>query len=128
MVFEITIQVRVTDMTKGIAWYRELFERKPDFAPHNGIVEWEIFPGSWLQLAEGTPAVGSGPLRWGVENLEAERERVMKRLNVDHFEIHSREEVPVKWGTFEDPWGNRVGFYEYVNKEEQAQRMETIFG
>ncbi|MCA0987557.1 VOC family protein [Guptibacillus algicola] len=128
MVFEMTIQVRVSDMTEGISWYSGLFARKPDFAPHNGIVEWEIFPGSWLQLAEGTPAVGSGPLRWGVEDIEAERERVMKRLNVSHFEIHSREEVPVKWGTFEDPWGNRVGFYEYLNKEEQAQRMETIFG
>ncbi|WP_377889995.1 VOC family protein [Alkalihalobacillus sp. R86527] len=128
MVFEMTVQVRVSNMKEGVAWYSELFERKPDFAPHDGIVEWEMLPGSWLQLAEGTATVGSGPLRFGVEDLEAERNRIMQRLNVDYFEIHSREEVPVSWGTFADPWGNRLGFFEYINKEEQAERKEAILG
>ncbi|WP_270181389.1 VOC family protein [Alkalihalobacillus sp. CinArs1] len=126
--FEMTIQLRVSDMEEGLAWYKELFQRDPDFVPHEGFVEWEMLPGSWLQLAEGTPTEGSGPLRLGVEDISAERERVMKKLNVAHFEIHSREEVPVKWGTFTDPWGNRLGFYEYLNKEMEAERMQTILG
>lgn len=128
MIFEMTIQVRVSDMEKGEKWYAELFQRKPDFAPHEGIAEWEMLPGSWLQLAEGPPAEGCGPLRLGVKDIEAERERVMSDLNVEHFEIHSREEVPVKWGTYIDPWGNRLGFFEYINKDEQAERIKTVLG
>lgn len=128
MVFEMTIQIRVPVMKEGEAWYTGLFQRKPDFAPHEGIAEWELFPGSWLQLAEGTPSEGSGPLRLGVKDIEAERERMMKHLNIERFEIHSREEVPVKWGTYTDPWGNQLGFFEYINKDEQAERMKTILG
>ncbi|KHE72444.1 VOC family protein [Halobacillus sp. BBL2006] len=128
MVYEMTIQVRVTDIEKGKKWYEKLFQRKPDFEPHFGIVEWEIFPGSWLQLAEGTPAKESGPLRFGVKDIKDEQQRVMEGLDVEHFKIHSREEVPVKWGTFSDPWGNQLGFYEYHDKAEQEERIQTIAG
>lgn len=50
----------------------------------------------------------------------------MNELNIDNFEIHSRQEVPVKWGTFTDPWGNRLGFFEYLDKNEELVRMKTI--
>ncbi|WP_070119784.1 VOC family protein [Bacillus marinisedimentorum] len=128
MIFEMTIQFRVPDMKAGGEWYENLFERKADFAPHDGIKEWELFPGSWLQLAEGTPSEGSGPLRMGVKNIDAAKERVMNELNVADFEVHSREEVPVKWGTFSDPWGNRLGFFEYHDKTEEAERIQTVLG
>jgi hypothetical protein len=123
-----TTQVRVTNMKEGQKWYEGLFKRKPDFVPHKGIAEWEVIPGSWLQLAEGTPSEGSGPLRLGVTDIEAEQDRVVKELNVENFEINSRGEVPVKWGTFTDPWGNRLGFFEYLSKTEQRERVETILG
>lgn len=84
--------------------------------------------GCWLQLAEGTPAKASGPMRFGVTDIEGVRERLVKELGIDQFEIFSREEVPVKWGTFTDPWGNRLGFFEYVNKTEEKERIRTITG
>ncbi|UOQ42881.1 VOC family protein [Halobacillus salinarum] len=126
MIFEMTNQIRVPDMKAGRKWYETLLQAEPDFIPHEGIAEWEIVPGSWLQLSEGTPCEGSGPLRLGVTNIEGERNKVISELNVSPFEIYSRKEVPVKWGTFQDPWGNQLGFFEYVIKTDEAERMQSI--
>ncbi|MEC5425282.1 VOC family protein [Virgibacillus sp. C22-A2] len=128
MIFEMTIQVRVQDIRKGKKWYQTLFNREPDFIPHEGFAEWEIISGCWLQVAEGTPSEASGTLRLGVTDIEGERERLVRDLNIDNFDIYSRDQVPVKWGTFIDPWGNRLGFFEYLNKTEQEERIKTIVG
>lgn len=82
--------------------------------------------GCWLQVAEGNLTEGNGPLRLGVTNIEAERERLIKELNIDNFEIYSRPEVSAKWGTFTDPWGNRLGFFEYLDKTEEQARIKAI--
>lgn len=128
MIFEMTAQIRVKDFNEGQKWYITLFNRQPDFIPHEGFAEWEIISGCWLQVAEGKPSEASGPLRLGVTDIEAERERLVKELNIEKFEIYSRGEVPVKWGTFTDPWGNRLGFFEYIDKEEEGERIQTIIG
>lgn len=120
MVNEITVQVRVPEFQKGTTWYQKLLQREPDFVPHEGFAEWEIIPGFWLQVAEGVPARDSGPLRLGVANLDSQRDRVVHELNVEPFEVYSRPEVPVKWGTFYDPWGNRLGFFEHLDKTKDA--------
>ena len=103
---------------KGFNWYRKLLRREPEYVPHEGFAEWELIPGSWLQVAEGTPTEGSGPLRLGVTDLEAERNRVIDELGIEPFEVYSRKEVNAKWATFSDPWGNRIGFFEYLDKTE----------
>lgn len=128
MIFEITYQVRVTDIQQGHKWYEMLLNKKPDFIPHDGFVEWVIIPGFWLQVAEGTPYEGSGPLRLGITNIIAERDRLVKELGIEKFEIFSCEEVPAKWGSFTDPWGNQLGFFEYLDKKEEDDRVKTILG
>lgn len=135
MIFEITNQVRVTDIQQGQRWYEILLNKKPDFIPHEGFAEWEIIPGYWLQVAEGMPSEGSGPLRLGVTNIIAERDRLVKELGIENFEIFSREEVTAKWGSFTDPWGsftdpwgNELGFFEYLDKKEENDRVKTILG
>ncbi|WP_223701815.1 VOC family protein [Sutcliffiella deserti] len=128
MIFEMTTQFRVSNFQEGLQWYRTLLNREPDFTPHEGFAEWELIPGCWLQIAEGTPTEGSGPLRLGVTDMEAERERMARVLGTNWFEIFSRSEVPVKWGTFTDPWGNRLGFFEYQNKTEEKARIAEVLG
>lgn len=128
MIFEMTIQVRVASIEEGQKWYEILFNKEPDLIPHEGFAEWEIIPGCWLQVAEGTLTEGNGPLRFGVANLEAERERLVEELKIDRFEIHARAEVSAKWGTFTDPWGNQLGFFEYLDKNEEKERIKTIVG
>ncbi|WP_342574132.1 VOC family protein [Paenibacillus sp. FSL M8-0142] len=126
MIFEITIQVRVANYPEGLEWYRMLMNREPDFIPHEGFAEWELIPGCWLQVAEGEPAPGSGPIRLGVQHIERERQRLAQHLKTESFTIHTRDEVPVKWGTFTDPWGNRIGLFEYMNKDEERERIRMI--
>ena len=128
MVFEMTTQVRVSNMAEGRKWYETFLNKKPDFIPHEGFAEWELIPGCWLQVSQGEVTEGNGPLRLGITNISAERDRLMKHLKIDKFEIHSRAEVPVKWGTFTDPWGNRLGFFEYLDKNEEQKQRKSILG
>ncbi|MBE4907639.1 VOC family protein [Bacillus luteolus] len=126
MIYEMTVQVRVSSMVEGQKWYQTLLNREPDFVPHDGFAEWELIPGCWLQVAEGTPLEGSGPIRLGVNSIESERDRLVKELELEKFQIHGREEVPVRWATFTDPWGNRIGFFEYVDLVEMEERVSRI--
>ncbi|GAK39141.1 lysine/ornithine N-monooxygenase [Paenibacillus sp. TCA20] len=64
----------------------------------------------------------------GTTNIEAKRDILVKLLKINDFEIYLRPEVSVKWGTFSDPWGNRLGFFEYLNKSEEQERIKTIIG
>lgn len=128
MIYEMTVQVRVTDMQEGQRWYETLLKRTPDFIPHDGFAEWELIPGCWLQVAEGTPSLNSGPIRLGVQSIDRERERLISLLGIDCFDIHDREEVPVKWATFQDPWGNGIGMFEYHSKTEMQARIQSLLG
>lgn len=128
MIYEMTVQIRVSDFEKGRSWYQTLLKREPDFVPHEGFAEWELIPGCWLQVAEGEPAAKSGPLRLGVTNLDRERERMIKELGVEPFEIYEREEVPVRWGTIADPWGNQIGLFQYKDPHEMGERINAILG
>lgn len=128
VIIETTVQVRVSDFETGKKWYKSLLNKEPDAVPHEGFVEFELVPGSWLQVAEGTPTKGSGPIRMGVIDIKAERDRMIKELNIEPFEIHSRKEVPVKWGSFTDPWGNRLGFFEYLNENEKVETIKRVHG
>ena len=123
-----TVQIRVTDLAAAQHWYSTLIHRDPDEIPHEGILEWQLLAGCWLQVTEGVPAIDSGPLRLGVMDLETERTRLMQQLHVDYFDIHQREDVPVKWATFADPWGNLIGFFEYINSTEKYLRIKRIVG
>ncbi|WAH38771.1 VOC family protein [Alicyclobacillus dauci] len=124
--YEVTVQFRVTEFPIGLKWYSKLLNRDPDFVPHEAFAEWELIPGTWLQVAEGTPTEGSGPLRLGVSDIESERDRVVKELDLEPFEVYGRSEVPVKWGTFSDPWGNRIGFFEYLDEIEKEKTINRI--
>lgn len=82
---------------------------------------------SWrLQLAEGTAEKKSGLIRFGVKSIEEERKRLFNELNISDVQVYSREEVPVKWCTFSDPWGNLLGLFEYIDKKEECERIHTI--
>jgi hypothetical protein len=110
----ITFQVRVSNFEEGSKWYEILFNRKPDFVPHEDFAEWELIPNAWLQVAQGTPTIGNGPLRMGVSNIESERKRLISELKIEIEEVQTREGVPAAWCTFEDPYGNRIGLFQGI--------------
>lgn len=112
-----TFQVRVGDFDRGRDWYERLFDREPDFVPHEGFVEWEFVPGTncWLQVGHGDPAPGSGPVRLGTTDLDGELSRLRATLDVDPPEVHRTPDGLVRYCTFTDPFGNRVGLFEEVD-------------
>ena len=57
-------------------------------------------------------------------DLNGERTRLIENLNIEHFEIFEREEVPVRWATFSDPWGNRLGLFEYKDEEAANEKLQ----
>lgn len=36
--------------------------------------------------------------------------------------------LPVKWGSFSDPWGNQLGYFEYQDKVAEQDRIKTNIG
>jgi hypothetical protein len=110
-VLGVTIEVRVSDFGAGAHWYTRLLGRPPDLTPRADFWEWEILPKCYLQVGQGTPATGSGPIRLGVADVAAERARVHDALGVAVSEIERIEGVAA-WCTFEDPFGNRLGLFE----------------
>lgn len=113
MFHEMTMQIRVPSIDEGVKWYEKVIGKPADFIPHEGFAEWELIPNRWLQVAEGGPAVGSGPIRVGISDMEKELKRLEFELGVQEVEVFSRAEVPVKWSTFRDPWGNQFGYFQY---------------
>ncbi|WP_408009781.1 hypothetical protein ACJROX_05635 [Pseudalkalibacillus sp. A8] len=57
----VTFQIRVMDFEKGMQWYEALFNRKPNFIPHEDFAEWELIPDTWVQVAKGIPSCGQRP-------------------------------------------------------------------
>lgn len=106
----LTQQLKVPDIQAGRDFYARLFGRAPDVEPHEDFKEWELVSTSWLQLAEGIPEP-AGRLRLGVEDLASERVRVQKELGLVCSPI---ERIPglAAWFNFDDPWGNRLGFFQ----------------
>ncbi len=59
-------------------------------------------------------------------DIKAERNRLIAELGVEWFEIYSRKEVPVRWATFVDPWGNQIGLFEYFDEKEKDKKMQLL--
>ena len=111
----VTFQVRVSNYEKGLNWYKALFNRDPDFIPHDGFAEWELLKGTWLQVAKGEPTKENGPLRLGVEDVEdvyVERNRLINQLGIEIEEVNTRGGVPAAWCSFKDPDGNQIGLFQ----------------
>ena len=116
----ITYQVRAKDYAAAQEWYAKFLGRSPDFLPYEGFVgevgfcEWKLMSEAecWLQVAEGEPAIGSGPIRFGVNDIHAHVARVVQSLGLPQPEIGTTPDGQVNYCTFTDPFGNRIGLFQ----------------
>ena len=104
----VTAEYRVTDMAQARDFYGMLFGRDPDFEASSIFVEWEVVPGYWLQLRQTDRVSCAGPVRFRVDDVEAERARLMDELGVE-IDAVTRVEGVVAFCTFPDPFGNPLG-------------------
>jgi hypothetical protein len=108
----VTIGMPVGRMDEAIGWYRRLLGTGPDIEPVEGIVEFEVREGFWLQLSEGRGGSGGAVLSLGVRNVDAARERLVG-MEIPVGEV---ERIPgvIAFCDLTDPWGNRLSLYQVL--------------
>jgi catechol 2,3-dioxygenase-like lactoylglutathione lyase family enzyme len=106
----VTVGIPVGDLEEATRWYARVLEAGADLEPVEGIVEFEVRDGFWLQLFEGTGGSGEAVVRLGVRNIDGARERLLGLgLSVDEV-----ERIPgvIDLCELADPWGNRLSLYQ----------------
>jgi hypothetical protein len=107
-VTSVTIAIPVTDLVVATAWYDAVFETQPSLEPAPDIVEYEI-AGTWVQLMGGCSGVSGWVLRYGVDDLDGERER-LKRLGISFGAVRTIPGV-ISFFDFADLDGNGLSCY-----------------
>ena len=110
----LTVQFYVADIQAGVDFYTKAFGRPPNFAPYPDFQEWDhIAPNVTFQVAEGTPRP-TYPIRFGVADIEAERERIIREAAPAFATAIKRFKGLVAVCDFIDPWGNTFGLYQVL--------------
>lgn len=104
----VTIGVPVGDLAAATDWYDAVLDRRPAIEPVARIVEYE-FAGIWIQLMGGQPGSSNWVLRYGVEDLDVERDR-LRTLGVSIGDVETIPGV-ISYFDFLDPDGNRLSCY-----------------
>ncbi len=126
-----TIAINAGDTDDVLDFYTRVFGRGPDTAPMDDFLEWQICPGTWLQLSTGhdRPGANNARIRFEVEDIEAALAR-MQEAEVPIGDVVQVPEV-VAFANFSDNWGNALGFYQLLSSrvltteaERRAQEAE----
>jgi lactoylglutathione lyase len=108
----VTIGVPVRDLAVSRKWYERLLGKAPNLEPVPGIVEYEV-AGVWVQLMEGETPGGSWTLRFGVADLDDERER-LQGLGIELGGVRTVPGV-IRYFVFRDPDGNLLSWYQELD-------------
>ena len=111
-----TLQVYVDDMKRARPWYAKLFGRKPDFTAGPEFLEWEVVPDFWFQVIKKDGQKDSQRKRFGVSAIDRERRRIIEEMSIEVTEIEELPKGVVKWCNFQDPWGNKLGLFQDLEK------------
>jgi lactoylglutathione lyase len=106
----VTTGLPVRDLGAAQAWYADLLEHEHELEPAEGLAEFEVHPGSWLQLVEGDDQPA---FRIGVPDIEVTRDRLLGR-GIDVSPIETVQGV-VRYCDFRDPDGNQLGLYQALD-------------
>jgi catechol 2,3-dioxygenase-like lactoylglutathione lyase family enzyme len=107
-----TFGIRTRELDAARDWYARVLGRPPDLVPDDGIYEWRLAAGAWLQLLAGEPsAAGSGQVaRLGVAEVGAAR-AALEAAGARVGELTTIPDV-VAFCDVEDPFGNGLSLYE----------------
>lgn len=108
----VTVGIPVGDPDEAVSWYGKLLDAAPDIEPVEGILEFEVRPGFWLQIAEGNRGSGDAVIRLGVRDLDA----ALARLHTIGIETGDIQRIPgvIMFSDFSDPWDNDLGLYQVL--------------
>jgi predicted enzyme related to lactoylglutathione lyase len=106
--------VPVSDFENSLVWYKKLLGREPDVVPMEGIAEWKIVEGAWIQVTLNPERAGSATVVLGVSNIETQH-KICLDAGVSVGEIVEYPEV-VKMVDAIDPEGNKIAFVQDISK------------
>lgn len=107
----ITHSLEVRDLADGREWYSRLLGRAPDLEPVPGVLEWQLFPSVWIQVAEGDSVHATAQmLRMGVDDID-ETVAELAAADIDVGDVE-RIEGTIAYCEFADPSGNRLSIYQ----------------
>ena len=106
----VTVGLSVSDLVAARCWYESVLEiDSPEVEPVEGIVEYDL-GGCWLQLGEELPTgSATAVLRLGVDDVRAERERLVDLGVAVPEVVHVPGVIDVV--EFPDPDGNLLSLY-----------------
>lgn len=107
----LSIGIPVKNLEESAKWYRKLLGEREEFNPVEGITEFLLTKGSWLQLMEVPDFLPSeNNLRFEVEDIDA----VLSHLEI--LEVSPAEIVRIpellSFIEFKDIDGNSLSFYQ----------------
>jgi predicted enzyme related to lactoylglutathione lyase len=101
--------IMVSDLTTAAAWYEQLLSRPADARPMEGLAEWKLADGGWIQVFQDTERAGSSSVTFLVSDLDDHlAELKAKGISIERTTTSDY----VKTATVTDPAGNRVVFAE----------------
>lgn len=100
--------VPVKDHSVAVTWYAQLLGRAADLVPDEGVAEWQIADGAWIQVGLDPDRAGSTTVIIGVRDLEAQR-RECESSGVTLGETVEYPDI-IRMAEAEDPDGNKVAF------------------
>jgi hypothetical protein len=62
--------IMVSDLTTAEAWYEQLLSRPADARPMEGLAEWELADGGWIQVFQDKERAGSSSVTFVVSGLD----------------------------------------------------------
>ena len=89
-------------------WYEQLFGRPADNRPMEGLAEWRVTDGGWVQLTGDGERAGSALLNLAVDDLDGHVEELSARgLTTSAIETVTKG---VRLSAIRDPDGNTITF------------------
>lgn len=102
----------VTDLERACAWYEKVFDlHGAALQAIEGIAQY-LIGQTWLQLKVGRVTGCEHYIRFGVEDLEGERQKQVAK-GIDAGEIIQIPDA-VAYFDLQDPDGNIIGFYTII--------------
>ena len=103
----------VKDYSAAVAWYARLLSREADLVPVEGVAEWQIADGAWIQVCLDTERAGYTTVVVGVDDLEAQR-GVCSQAGI---ELDETQEYPgvIRMAEVCDPDGNKISFVQDIS-------------
>ena len=62
--------IMVSDLTTAEAWYEQLLSRPADARPMDGLAEWKLADGGWIQVFQDKDRAGSSSVTFLVSGLD----------------------------------------------------------